>query len=61
VRCEECRCISEDARDWIAKLIDDDEELKATVSRRIRAEGHECEADVNSPEHGANQSADSTS
>jgi hypothetical protein len=26
VRCEECRCISEDARDWIAKLIDDDEE-----------------------------------
>jgi hypothetical protein len=53
MRCEECRCISEDARDWIAKLIDDDEELKAKVSRRIRAEGHECEADVNSPEHGA--------
>jgi hypothetical protein len=26
VRCEERRCISEDARDWIAKLIDDDEE-----------------------------------
>jgi MoxR-like ATPase len=26
VRCEECRCISEDARDWIAKLIEDDEE-----------------------------------
>jgi hypothetical protein len=21
----ECRCISEDARDWIAKLIEDDE------------------------------------
>jgi hypothetical protein len=26
VRCEECRCISEDARDWIAKLIDDEQE-----------------------------------
>jgi hypothetical protein len=26
VHCEERRCISEDARDWIAKLIDDDEE-----------------------------------
>jgi hypothetical protein len=26
VRCEECRCISEDARDWIPKVIDDDEE-----------------------------------
>ena len=26
VRCQECHCISEDARDRIAKLIDDDEE-----------------------------------
>jgi hypothetical protein len=26
VRCVECRCIGEDARDWIAKLIDDGEE-----------------------------------
>jgi hypothetical protein len=31
VRCVECRCISEDARDWIAKLIDDDEEPESSV------------------------------
>jgi hypothetical protein len=31
VRCVECRCISEDARDWIAKLIDDDEESESSV------------------------------
>lgn len=31
VRCEECHCISEDARDWIAKLIDDDEEAESSV------------------------------
>jgi hypothetical protein len=28
----ECRCISEDARDWIAKLIDDDEESEGSVA-----------------------------
>jgi hypothetical protein len=26
VRCEQCGCTSEDARDWIAKLIDDEDE-----------------------------------
>jgi hypothetical protein len=27
----ECRCISEDAGEWIAKLIDDDEESESSV------------------------------
>ena len=32
MRCVECCCISEDARDWIAKLIEDDEEQDAESS-----------------------------
>jgi hypothetical protein len=31
VVCVECRCISKDARDWIAKLIDDDETSESSV------------------------------
>ena len=26
VRCQECDCVSEDAREWIAKIVEDDEE-----------------------------------
>jgi hypothetical protein len=30
LRCEECGCISADARDWIAHIVDDDEETYET-------------------------------
>jgi hypothetical protein len=31
VRCEECHCISDDGRDWIAMLTGDDEEPESSV------------------------------
>ena len=29
LRCEECGCLSEEARDWIAKIVEDDEDPDA--------------------------------
>jgi hypothetical protein len=31
LRCQECQCVTEDARDWIALLVDDEEESEASV------------------------------
>jgi hypothetical protein len=50
LRCEECGCLSEEARDWIAHIVEDDEEPDADAYVVTYCPSVRCSSSIGLPE-----------